>query len=388
MTEFTRRPLSVQSSELLLTPLLCYYVTAILVTLPRTSLIRLAILPITLFFAFRASTQLDLAAGYGDDGRLAYLNQALLLAMTILAIRAIIWTFQRNPYRRTHRSSDVSLTYSQILLDGLDLSLNLRGIGWSWSCLPKPPTESRSSFTFFLHNLASFLFHVVFFDVVHRLVQIFEPNTIGSPVGGSIFDPSLPPLYRYSRSTLITLFAGFTIYAAIQAAYLFLTLFSLIFLRHSPSQWPPIFNHPWFSTSLSQFWSRRWHQLFRDVFVSFGGNTLTFFMGRVGGVLGAFFISGLLHTFGLWGMGRGGEFIKVTGFFMLMAVGTLLEHSWKSLTGSRVDGFLGRVWTLVWLLGWGNLLVEAWSTKGLVGSVFFPDGYRPSDYILQWWIKS
>ena len=76
---YTRRPLSGESSELLLTPLLCYYITAILVILPRTFLIRLAILPITLFYAFRASTQLDLAAGYGDDGRFAYLNQALLV---------------------------------------------------------------------------------------------------------------------------------------------------------------------------------------------------------------------------------------------------------------------------------------------------------------------
>ena len=310
------------------------------------------------------------------------------LAMTVVAIRAIIWTFQLNPHQRTHKSSNVSPTYSQILLDAADLSFNLRGIGWSWSRLPKPPTESRSSLTFFLHNLVSFLFHVVFFDVVHRLVQITDPDNIGSPVGGSIFDPSLPPLYRYSRSSLITLFAGLTIYAAIQTAYLLLTLFSLIFLCHSPSQWPPIFNHPWFSTSLSQFWSRRWHQLFKDIFVSFGGDTLALLMGRVGSVLGAFFVSGLLHTFGLWGMGRGGEFVKVTGFFMIMAVGTLLEHSWKRLTGSRVDGFLGRIWTSVWLLGWGNILVDAWSTKGLVGSVFFPDGYRPSDYVLQWWIKS
>ena len=75
---YTRRPLSIQSSELLLVPILCHYLTAILVTLPRTFLIRLAILPITLFYAFRAATQLDLTAGYGD-GRLAYLNQELVV---------------------------------------------------------------------------------------------------------------------------------------------------------------------------------------------------------------------------------------------------------------------------------------------------------------------
>ena len=75
---YIRQPLSIQSSELLLVPLLCYYVTAILVILPRTFLIRLVILPITLFYAFRASLQLDVTAGYGN-GRLAYLNQELVV---------------------------------------------------------------------------------------------------------------------------------------------------------------------------------------------------------------------------------------------------------------------------------------------------------------------
>jgi hypothetical protein len=67
-------------------------------------------------------------------------------------------------------------------------------------------------------------------------------------------------------------------------------------------------------------------------------------MGRVGSI---FFVSGILHSLGLWGMGRGGEFVKVSGFFMIMAVGILLERTWKKLTGSHVDGFFGRVWTSV-----------------------------------------
>jgi len=111
-------------------------------------------------------------------------------------------------------------------------------------------------------------------------------------------------------------------------------------------------------------------------------------MGRVGRVLGTFFVSGIWHAFGLWGMGRGGEFLKVTGFFMMMAVGVLLEYSLKYFTGSRVDGFFGRVWTFVWFFGWANIFVDAWSTKGVIGGVFFPDGFRPSDYILSMWIKS
>ena len=386
-------------------PLLCHYVTAILVTLPRTFLIRLVILPITLFYTFRAATQLDLAAGYGD-GRLAYLNQNLVVrwyflhllpwhsfsgrqvVMTAIAIRAVICTFQWIPYQRIDKSRSVSSTYSQILLDATDLSLNFRGIGWSWSRLPSAPAESRPSLTFFLHTLGSFFFHFVLGDVAHRFVQLFGPSTINTPVGGSIFDPSLPPLHRYSYSTLITFVVGFIIYASMQAWYQFFALFSFIFLSHSPSQWPPLFDHPWLATSVSQFWSRRWHQLFNDLFLSFGGNIFALLMGRVGRVLGAFFVSGVFHAFGLWGLGQGGESFKVIGFFMIMAVGILLENSWKFFTGSRVDGFFGRVWTFVWLLGWGNILVDAWTTKGLIGSVFFPDEFRPSKYILSMWIKS
>jgi len=309
------------------------------------------------------------------------------MAMTVLAIRAILWTFPQKPYRRIHKSSDVPLTYRQILLDAADLCCNLRGIGWSWSRLPDFPTESRSSFTFFRHTLVSFVFHLVLSDVTYRLAQLLGTNAMSSPLGGSIFDPSLSPIHRYSRSTLITFFVVFMFYASLSTAYMLITLFSLIFLYHSPSQWPPLFDRPWLSTSLSQFWSRRWHQLFREIFVSFGGNPLAPFMGPVGSVLGAFFVSGIMHSFGVWGMGQGGEFVKVTGFFMMMAVGILFERSWKDLTGSRVDGFFGRVWTYVWLLGWGNIIIDAWSTRGLIGSAFFPEGYRPSDYIFQWWIK-
>ena len=311
--------------------------------------------------------------------------------MNFLAIRAIMWTFQRIPYQRIYRSRNVSPTYSQILLDAADLSLNPRGIGWSWSHLPNAPTESRPSLTFFLHTLVSLLFHVVLVDVTDRFVHLFGPDTISSPVGGSIFDPSLPPLHRYSCSTLITFTAGIMLYAGMEALHQSFALFSLVFLCHSPSQWPPLFDHPWLATSLSQFWSRRWHQLFKDIYVSSGGNTLALLMGRVGRVLGAFFVSGVFHALGLLGMGQGGqggEFLKVIGFFMIMAVGILLEYSWKKFTGSRVDGFFGRVWTMVWLLGWGNIYFDAWSSKGMLGSIYFPDGFRPSDYILSMWNKS
>ena len=84
----TRRPLSFESSLLILAPSLCYYVTAILVILPRTFLVRIAILPLTFYFALRASTQLDLAAG---DSKLAYLNYALVVREPFLTTWQLIY---------------------------------------------------------------------------------------------------------------------------------------------------------------------------------------------------------------------------------------------------------------------------------------------------------
>jgi len=66
-------PLTLRSFfHVLLPPLLCYYITALLVLIPRTLVLRIALLPFTLSMAFRGAMQLDLS--FGHD-RLAYLNQ-------------------------------------------------------------------------------------------------------------------------------------------------------------------------------------------------------------------------------------------------------------------------------------------------------------------------
>ena len=45
---------------------LAYYVAAVLVILPRTLPIRLALLPVKLWLLFRAATSVDIVAAYGD----------------------------------------------------------------------------------------------------------------------------------------------------------------------------------------------------------------------------------------------------------------------------------------------------------------------------------
>lgn len=312
--------------------------------------------------------------------------------MSTLATRAVIWTFKfsplyRTPHPKTPRSSESKrLALPLVLTDALELCCNLRGIGWNWSAglhIPREskPTHSRPLFLFY--TIRNFLLSLALFDALHYSVQIFGPTTVGAAVGGSIFDESLPFVQRYLRSTLITYLAGLTVCLGIQIGFYFMSIIGVAVFHNTPESWPPIFDAPWVSTSLSEFWAKRWHQAFRDLFVSCGSRPLARLFGRMGTVLGAFIISGLLHVAGLWGMGRGTELWGAGGYFLMMGVGVIIERGWAGAmtktTGRRVRvrGWIGWVWTMAWVVFWGNWLVDSWARKGLVGSAFFPEGQRP-----------
>lgn len=304
--------------------------------------------------------------------------------MTTIATRATVWTFQLQPYRRLKYST------GNTALDALDLFYNLRGIGWSWSSGLKVPPETRNSSStpaFLLSTLRSFLTHLVLFDFSLYLVQSFGFSPLDptqAVTGTSIFLPSLPPLQRYLRSSVISIVSALVVYYAIHLIYNLLTMIAVSLFAHIPEQWPPLFLKPWFTTSLNEFWACRWHQLFRHNFISFGGVPGFFLFGRLGAVMGAFLVSGVLHYFGLWGMGRGSDFLSVAGFFLMMGVGTLLEFAFKSVTGHRVGGFLGWLWSILWMLAWGTMLVDAWLSRGLAGSLFSPQEQRPSVVFMRW----
>ncbi len=308
--------------------------------------------------------------------------------MVTIFFRTSMWTFRLEPLRGRKLPDEPNqrtASMRRLMSDAFDLLCNLRGIGWSWSHSLRIPQETRdvtSTPSFLFSTFFWFLRDVIAFDFCHYIVQWFSPNTIGSPQGGTIYEPSLPPLPRYVRSTVISFFGGWAIYISINAMYNLGTLIGIIVFGQAPTQWPPISDQPWRATSLNQFWAIRWHQLFRDIFTRCGSTPLTYIAGRVGGVIGAFLVSGLIHDVGCWGMGRGTDFKSISGFFIMNAVGVILEHVYKSITGKRVGGFAGWVWTCAWLVGWGGMLVDAWMSRGVGGSVFFPFSWRPSFFVL------
>jgi hypothetical protein len=307
--------------------------------------------------------------------------------MIDIALRSVAWTFAKRPLRRYnpppegHHATLVErpLFILNVPLDALDLMCNKRGIGWSWSDKPFPKANARS--TSIPVIIAKLLIKLVVLDVSHYLMQHFLPSVDGSTVD-TIFDPTLSMVPRCAWAAFSTVCGTVVVYTAIEIYYHVATLIGRILLRQLAWQWPPISNRPWLSTSITEFWSFRWHQIFRYIFVTFGARPGAALLGRAGTLIGAFAMSAVLHYLGMWGLGRGTEFRTVGGFFLLMGVGAALEHAFKVVTGRRVGGIWGRVWTMLWTTAWGTLVIDAWVRRGMCATDTIPGGPRPGKLLV------
>ncbi|KAI6047014.1 membrane bound O-acyl transferase family-domain-containing protein [Pisolithus marmoratus] len=370
-----------------------YYAMAVLVQLPRTKLYRIALLPLVLWLALRAGVSLDFS---GKQPRYAFLNKGLASSMCNLAMRATAWTLVDEPYVKIDHdnagssikiadkaNSEPSTTSSNnihsAMLNASDLCYNLRGIGWSWSKrvhIRSPTIKTESRLVFVVLSLGRSLLYMFIGDALDLCVRAFAPQ--GS-AGWPIFDLTLPPIRRYLRSSVITVLVGFSGVTTIEMVYSFNTAVCVVLFQQRPSQWPPLFNNPWFSTSLAKFWGQNWHQLFRDIFVGCGYKPLEGILGQYA-VIGAFVVSGILHDVAMRGMGHG-DTLRILGYFVMQGVGVVLERLWRRLTGRRVGGPLGCLWVWIWQCFWGNHLVDAWAQGGMIArSELFP--VRPVSWAL------
>jgi hypothetical protein len=296
-----------------------------------------------------------------------------------MALRSVAWTFAKKQLRRYNPPVEGQhatpierpLSIPNLLLDAFDLTWNKRGIGWSWSHKPFPKTSTRS--TFIPVILAKLLVKLVALGVSHYLMHHF---LLDGPAGDTIFDPTLSMVPRCAWAAFSTVCGAVMVYITLDMIYDIAMLIGRILLRQSAWQWPPLFDHPWMSTSITEFWSFRWHQLFRYLFVTFGSRPGGALLGRAGALMGAFAMSAVLHDLSMWGVGRGMEFRTIGGFFLLMGVGAALEHAFKVVTGRSVGGIWGWAWTMVWTTAWGTMFIDSWVRSGMFGIDSFPDRSR------------
>lgn len=304
--------------------------------------------------------------------------------MCAIAMRGTVWAVAREPFYRqspSKKSNKSDLSISTAFWNAWDLMLSTRGIGWNWPqglTVPKPAFETDSRIIFVLWSAAQLTFHAFGFDACLQTIRILSPETFGSLDGGSLFDHTLPPILELLRSVFASFLTVWMAYFAIQWSYHFLAILCTILFQHHPSQWPPLFDSPWLSTSLSELWGRRWHQMMRELLVTLGIRPFNYLFGRLGGLFGAFLVSGIFHDIELRSFGRGGNSVAIIGFWVMNSVGVVLERVWKKSTGRPVGGALGRMWTFGWLALWGVPVVNEWAKAGRFGALSLPGELEPS----------
>lgn len=228
-------------------------------------------------------------------------------------------------------------------------------------------------------------------DILESLIKVAPGG--GSHNGGSIFVDGMPSLQRYLFSTMIHSATGLTFLAGFTMLHEIGALLDVWLLGHSPTNWPPIFDAPWLSTSLSQFWSRRWHQLLRSTFLDIGGYPLGYALSplgktaeRCGLVMGSFIASGALHDFGMWNVNR--EFhADALVFFTAQGLLVILEYVFQLVTTRRVGGWPGRIWAYAMIILAGQPMgtltftsqdrsdahsVDAWHKQGILSGEILP----------------
>ncbi|KAF8552907.1 hypothetical protein OG21DRAFT_1498073 [Imleria badia] len=356
-----------------LPPMLCYLGMALLTIRPQTRTIRIALLPVTVLLAVRTAVPVDMSLKITERRFHHYLA---------------VWVFVT-----TIRAPCTPST----LMDALDLVSNLRGYGWDWSHGTRFPCETRPSNStgFIFYTTLSVAAHAFAFGIIHTTIRSFSSASFGTlssgsifdetrpflhrairvcfPVGrgdisaGSIFDESIPFYLRFLRSSIITVLALAWIYTGLQTQYNLCTILGVHILRQDPIQWPPLFDAPWRATSVTHFWGRRWHQRFRKIFLILGGYPLSFILGRVGIVIGAFFISTVYHHIGLLMHNSKSEFWRMLVGFEMMGMGILIEDVFRYVTGREVRGLAGWVWMAGWMLLWGNVIIDGYMRAGKFG---------------------
>ncbi|GAV80134.1 MBOAT_2 domain-containing protein [Cephalotus follicularis] len=140
----------------------------------------------------------------------------------------------------------------------------------------------------------------------------------------------------------------------------------------------PQFNEPYLSTSLQDFWSRRWNlmvpSILRPTVYEPILNATTCLVGRkwapVPATLGTFFVSGLMHELIFYYLGRMWPTWELTWFFLLHGVCLTLEIAAKKTVMGR--------WQLPWLIS-GPLTVGFVMATGCW--LFFPSLYRCGAFV-------
>ena len=107
---------------------------------------------------------------------------------------------------------------------------------------------------------------------------------------------------------------------------------------------PPLMNRPLRSTSVAEFWGKRWNTAFRDLTFRFVFRPLQDSLSPQWALFFAFFVSGVIHELVI-SVPAGGGYGGPTLYFCIQAGGVIVE---RSAYGRRIglgSGWPGRLFT-------------------------------------------
>lgn len=284
----------------------------------------------------------------------------------------------------------------------LELELSMRGVGFTWTTADVRhtrktwlPTVGNRVHSILVHVFPVLLvsWAVVKAIYVRYLVQAANlPWDTDERTSRELFDDNLP----LPTQLALTGALGAFLMAAFSFGH---SLFAIMLSPLAPSPlafFPPLYStRIWDITSVRKFWSYGWHRLFARLFLVYGvwpgewvERKIT---GKsdeepadVGKVVGGFLSSAFVHSFSVRGV-LGGDWSSATGeakFFALNGLAVVFEgavvRAVKKLRRERgysetswYDGYVGRLWWIVVVLGTGRNFARGWVKSGLVREIAF-----------------
>jgi hypothetical protein len=120
---------------------------------------------------------------------------------------------------------------------------------------------------------------------------------------------------------------------------------------------PPLMNRPMRSTSVTEFWGRRWNTAFRDLTHQFLFRPQARQLGPARALVTGFFVSGVIHDLVI-SLPAGGGYGGPTAFFCIQAAAILLERSPAARSIGLGSGLRGWLFTALVLLVPARLLLH------------------------------
>lgn len=330
---------------------------------PKALLIRLALVPlgVSLLVSFGLRWRSE-CPGWMSASANKNFGQLLI----VLALRCIIWgTTSRQYYQLSPSGSpkQAPKTFYNCLWFACELLYNFRGIGWSFGVPVKPQNQDNGEFL--RATVRRLLINTTVFLALLELMAVLKKWA---------YFEMFP--FCYLKAVL-----AMPLFWVVIDNIGCLPRFMAVIFNRNKDEYPFFIDSVHKSFNLTIFWSRWWHSCLRHTLIEAGTRpayTIVAFieknylnrksneMAKAVGVLSAFFLSGLVHEFGLWFATHLDWSFRTTTFFLSQGVAILLEGLFTRFTGRRVGGFPAWAFALIWGLFWLQPMVDVCIEHGII----------------------